>query len=57
MTQAYTKLDITLYFETQERALEAGYCDAVMVDDDVPEWGYMVIVSLECDGWRAEEDE
>ena len=57
MNPTFTKLDITLYFETQERALEAGYCDAVMVDDDVPEWGYMVIVSLECDGWRAEEDE
>ena len=57
MSQAFTKLDITLYFETQDRALMAGYPDAVMVDDDVPEWGYMAVVSLDCDRWEAEEDE
>ena len=56
MSQTFTKLDITLYFETQERALMAGYPDAVMVDDDVPEMGYMTVVSLDCDGWEAEDD-
>jgi len=49
-----TDLTITLYYETQERAVEAGFYDAVMVDDDVPELGYMATVSFECDGWEAE---
>jgi hypothetical protein len=50
----FTDLTITLYYETQERAVEAGFYDAVMVDDDVPELGYMATVSFECDGWEAE---
>ena len=56
MSLTFTKLDITLYFETQERAFMAGYRDAVMVDDDVPECGYMAVVSLDCDGWEAEDE-
>ena len=52
--QAYTDLTITVYYETQDRAIEAGFPDAVMVDEDVPEWGYMAFVSLQCDGWEAE---
>ena len=52
----FTDLTITLYYETQERAVEAGFYDAVMVDDDVPEWGYMAVVSLDCDGWQTAVD-
>lgn len=49
-------LSVTLYYETMRAAKEAGFPDAVMVDDDVPELGYMAIATFECDGWEAESE-
>lgn len=50
------RYNATLYFNTKQAALDAGYCDAVMVDDDVPEWGYMAVITFFADGYEIEED-
>lgn len=47
---------VTLYFNTAQDAMDSGYCDAVMVDDDVPEWGYMAVISFHANGYEVEED-
>ena len=31
------RYNATLYFNNKQSALDAGYCDAMMVDDDEPE--------------------
>ena len=46
----------TLFYETMRAAKEAGFPDAVLVDDDVPELGFMAIATFECDGWEAESE-
>ena len=50
------KIDVTLYFDNEESAKEAGFYDAVLVDDDAPSHGYMVVVTHFCDGFEVEED-
>ncbi len=49
-------LSVTLFYETMRAAKEAGFPDAVLVDDDVPECGFMAIATFECDGWEAESE-
>ena len=49
-------LSVTLFYETMRAAKEAGFPDAVLVDDDVPELGFMAIATFECDGWEAESE-
>jgi len=49
-------LSVTLFYDTMRAAKEAGFPDAVLVDDDVPEWGYMAVATFECDGWEAESE-
>ncbi len=51
------RYDITLYFNDKQSALDSGYCDAVMVDDDVPEMGYMSVVTFMCDGYEIESND
>jgi hypothetical protein len=51
------RYNATLYFETKQAALDAGYCDAVMVDDDVPELGYMTVITFECTSFQIDEDD
>ena len=51
------RYNATLYFDTKQSALDAGYCDAVLVDDDVPEMGYMSVITFFCDGYAIEEDD
>jgi hypothetical protein len=51
------RYNATLYFETKQAALDAGYCDAVMLDDDIPELGYQAVITFECDGYEIEEDD
>lgn len=41
------RYDATLYFDTHQNALDAGYCDAV--ESDLEDGGYMAVVSFECD--------
>ena len=52
-----SRYNATLYFETKQEALDAGYCDAVMVDDDVPELGYMTVITFECTSFQIDEDD
>ena len=51
------RYNATLYFDTKQSALDAGYCDAVMVDDDAPEDGYMAVITFFCDRYEIEEDD
>ena len=51
------RYNATLYFKTIQDAMDAGYCDAVMVEDDVPECGYMAVVTFECDSYEIEQDD
>ena len=51
------RYNATLYFNTKQSALDAGYCDAVMVDDDVPELGYMAVITVFADSYEVEEDD
>ena len=50
------RYNATLYFDTKQSALDAGYCDAVLVDDDIPESGYMAVITFFADGYEIEED-
>ena len=43
-----SRYNATLYFDTKQSALDSGYCDAVLVDDDVPEFGYMAVITFFC---------
>ena len=52
-----TRHNATLYFDSIQNAMDAGYCDAQPVDDDIPELGYMAVISFECDGYEIEPDE
>ena len=44
----------TLHFDSMQNAMDAGYCDAVPVNDDVPEMGYMSVISFMSDGYEVE---
>ena len=50
------RVHVTLYFDTEDNAKEAGFYDAVLVDDDAPAHGYMAIATHHCDGYEVEED-
>jgi hypothetical protein len=50
------RYNATLYFNTKQSALDAGYCDAMMVDDDVPEAGYFTVITFFADGYEVEQD-
>lgn len=49
-------LSVTLFYDTLRAAKEAGFPDAVLVDDDDPEMGYTAVATFECDGWEAESE-
>jgi len=51
------RYNATLYFDSIQNAMDCGYCDAVMVDDDVPELGYMAVVSFMADAYEIESDD
>ena len=51
------RYNATLYFNTKQSAIDAGYRDAVMVDDDLPESGYMAVITFFADGYEIEEDD
>lgn len=51
------RYNATLYFKTIQDAMDAGYCDAVMVEDDVPECGYMAVITFQCDSYEIEQDD
>ena len=51
------RYNATLYFDTKQSALDAGYCDAVMVNDDIPELGYMSVITFFADGCEVEQDD
>jgi len=51
------RYNATLYFNTKQSALDAGYCDAVPLDDDIPELGYMAVITFFADGYEIEEDD
>ena len=42
------RYNATLYFDTLQNAMDAGYCDAVAVDGDEDN-GYMAVVTFLCD--------
>ena len=52
-----SRYNATLYFDTKQSALDSGYCDAVLVDDDVPEFGYMAVITFFCDRYEIEQDD
>ena len=47
------KLDITLYYNSLQKAAEAGFPDAIELDDG----RYMALASFECDDWEWEVDD
>ena len=51
------RYNATLYFKTIQDAMDAGYCDAVMVDDDIPELGCQAVITFLCDGYEIEPDD
>ena len=50
------RYNATLYFDSIQSAMDAGYCDAVMVDDDTPELGYQAVITFCCDGYEVLQD-
>ena len=46
-------VSIELFYESMDRAKEAGFPDAVPVDDDDPDTHYMAICSFECDNYEV----
>lgn len=50
-------ISIELHFDTLEEAKEEGYHDATAVDDDLPELGYFVVVTLMCSSYEVTEYE
>jgi hypothetical protein len=51
------RYELTLYFNDKQSALDAGYFDAVLVDDDVPDLGYMAVITFFCDGYEIERND
>jgi hypothetical protein len=51
------RYNATLYFSNKQSALDAGYCDAVAVDDDFPEAEQMAVITFFADGYEIEEDD
>ena len=51
------RYNATLFFKTKQSALDAGYCDAMPLDDDIPELGYMTVITFFADGYEIEEDD
>jgi hypothetical protein len=50
------RYNATLYFNSKQSALNAGYCDAVAVDDDFPDAEHMAVITFFADGYEVEED-
>ena len=46
---------VELYYDSMDRAIAAGFQDAVPVDDDDPETRYMVLCSFECDDYEVNQ--
>lgn len=44
---------VELFYDSMDRAIEAGFPDAIMVDDDDPNTQYMVLCSFECDNYEV----
>jgi hypothetical protein len=44
---------VELFYDSMDRAIEAGFRDAVPVDDDDPDTQYMVLCSFECDNYEV----
>ena len=50
------RYNATLYFDSMQNAMDAGYCDAVYLDDDIPELGCQAVITFHCDGYEIEPD-
>ncbi len=50
------KVHLTLYYDTLQDACEAGFPDAVPVDDDDPDTQYMAVASFEADNYEASHE-
>ena len=50
------RYNATLYFDSMQNAMDAGYCDAVYLDDDIPELGCQAVITFHCDGYEIESD-
>jgi len=51
------RYNATLYFDSMQNAMDAGYCDAVYLDDDIPELGVQAVITFQCDGYDIEPDD
>ena len=51
------RYNATLYFDSIQNAMDAGYCDAVYLDDDIPELGCQAVITFFCDGYEIEPDD
>ena len=49
------RYNATLFFKTEQAALDAGYCDAVYDEDDV-NYPYSVVITFFCDDYYIEKD-
>ena len=51
------RYNATLYFDSMQNAMDAGYCDAVYVDDEIIELGVQAVITFSCDGYEIEPDD
>ena len=51
------RYNATLYFDSMQNAMDAGYCDATYLDDDLPELGCQAVITFHCDGYEIEPDD
>jgi hypothetical protein len=51
------RYNATLHFDSMQNAMDAGYCDAVYLDDDIPELGCQAVITFHCDGYEIEPDD
>ena len=51
------RYNATLHFDSMQNAMDAGYCDATYLDDDLPELGCQAVITFHCDGYEIEPDD
>jgi len=51
-----SRYNATLYFKTKQSALDAGYCEAMPLDDDMPEGEHFSVITFFADAYEIQED-
>jgi len=51
------RYNATLYWKTKQSAMDAGYWEAMPLDDDMPEGEHFSVITFVADGYEIEEDD